>query len=177
VRGLKVPAGQPERSRLWQADGSCVRLRAECPNHVWAYHFVGDRTHDRRKFRMLCGIDELAREALAILVKRRLNSMDVLETLADLILMRGILAYVRSDNGPEFVVAEGSAFGKGVEAARALVAARNALQHGRAQDRFAAVARFARLAGLADEHVDVGVAQKLQRIEAHLVVGRLPLAK
>ena len=42
---------------------------------------------------------------------------------------------------------------------------------------FAAVARFARLAGLADQHVDVGVAQELQRIEARLVVGRLRLAE
>ena len=26
--GLKVPAKQPKRSRLWLADGSCLRLRA-----------------------------------------------------------------------------------------------------------------------------------------------------
>ena len=31
--GLKV---QPKRGRLWLADGSCVRLRAERPNHVWS---------------------------------------------------------------------------------------------------------------------------------------------
>jgi putative transposase len=27
--GLKVPARQPKRGRLWLADGSCIRLRAE----------------------------------------------------------------------------------------------------------------------------------------------------
>jgi hypothetical protein len=27
ARGLKVPAKQPKRSRLWLADGSCLRLR------------------------------------------------------------------------------------------------------------------------------------------------------
>ena len=27
--GLKVPAKQPKRGRLWLADGSCIRLRAE----------------------------------------------------------------------------------------------------------------------------------------------------
>ena len=32
--GLKVPKKQPKRGRLWLADGSCVRLRAERPNHV-----------------------------------------------------------------------------------------------------------------------------------------------
>ena len=44
--GLKVPAKQPKRGRLWLADGSCVRLRAERPNHVWSYDFVEDRTHE-----------------------------------------------------------------------------------------------------------------------------------
>ena len=34
--GLKVPARQPKRSRLWLNDGSCVRLRPERPNHVWS---------------------------------------------------------------------------------------------------------------------------------------------
>jgi putative transposase len=32
--GLKVPAKQPKRGRLWLTDGSCVRLRPERPNHV-----------------------------------------------------------------------------------------------------------------------------------------------
>jgi putative transposase len=101
--GLKVPHKQPKRGRLWLNDGSCVRLRADRPNHVWSYDFVEDRTHDGRKFRMLCVIDEFTREALAIRVKRRLNSTDVLETLADLMILRGPPAYVRSDNGPEFI--------------------------------------------------------------------------
>ena len=101
--GLKVPQKQPKRGRLWLNDGSCVRLRAERPNHVWSYDFVEDRTQDGRKFRMLCVIDEFTREALAIRVKRRLNSTDVLETLADLMILRGPPAYVRSDNGPEFI--------------------------------------------------------------------------
>lgn len=32
--GLKVPAKQPKRGRLWLTDGSCIRLRAARPNHV-----------------------------------------------------------------------------------------------------------------------------------------------
>ena len=63
-----MPARQPKRDRLWQADGSCVRLRPERPNQVWAYDFVEDRTRDTRKFRMLCVVDEFTREALAIRV-------------------------------------------------------------------------------------------------------------
>ncbi len=35
--GLKVPKKQPPRRRLWLTDGSCIRLRAEHPNHVWAW--------------------------------------------------------------------------------------------------------------------------------------------
>jgi putative transposase len=101
--GLKIPQKQPKRGRLWLNDGSCVRLRAERPNHVWSYDFVEDRTHDGRKFRMLCVIDEFTHETLAIRVKRKLNSTDVLETLADLMILRGTPAFVRSDNGPEFI--------------------------------------------------------------------------
>ena len=41
--GLKVPAKQPKRARLWLGDGSCLRLRPEHPSHVWAYDFVTDR--------------------------------------------------------------------------------------------------------------------------------------
>ena len=101
--GLKVPQKQPKRGRLWLNDGSCVRLRACWPNHVWSHDFVEARTHDGRKFRMLCLIDEYTREALAIRVKRKLNSTDVLETLADVMIDRGTPQYIRSDNGPEFI--------------------------------------------------------------------------
>ena len=66
--GLKVPQKQPKRGRLWLADGSCLRLRPERPNHVWSYDFVEDRTHDGRKIRMLNIIDEFTRECLAIRV-------------------------------------------------------------------------------------------------------------
>ena len=96
--GLKVPRKQPKKGRLWLNDGSCLRLRPERANHVWAYDFVEDRTHDRRKFRMLTVVDEFTREALAIRVDRRLNSAAVIETLAELMLARGTPAHIRSDN-------------------------------------------------------------------------------
>jgi putative transposase len=98
--GLKVPVRRPKRGRLWLNDGSCVRLRPEYPNHVWAYDFVADRTYEGKAFRMLTIIDEFTRECLAIVVGRRINSHDVLYTLADLLIRRGIPEYVRSDNGP-----------------------------------------------------------------------------
>jgi len=100
--GLKVPRRQPKRSRLWLNDGSCVRLRPLWPNHVWAYDFVHDRTHDGRPLRMLTIVDEFTRECLAIDVARRLTSEDVLERLTDLFILRGVPDYIRSDNGAEF---------------------------------------------------------------------------
>jgi putative transposase len=101
--GLRVPTRQPKRGRLWLNDGSCVRLRPERANHVWAYDFVEDRTRDGRKIRMLNVVDEFTREALAIRVGRKLGSADVIDVLADLFIARGTPAHIRSDNGPEFV--------------------------------------------------------------------------
>ncbi|KAB2676357.1 IS3 family transposase [Brucella pseudintermedia] len=101
--GLKVPAKQPKKGRLWLGDGSCIRLRAERPNHVWSYDFVEDRTHDGRKYRMLNVIDEFTHEALAIRIDRKLNSTDVIDVLSDLFILRGVPEHIRSDNGPEFI--------------------------------------------------------------------------
>ena len=55
---------------------------------------------------MLTLIDEYTRECLAIRVARRLGSQEVIKTLADVMLMRGIPEHLRSDNGPEFVARE-----------------------------------------------------------------------
>jgi putative transposase len=100
--GLKVPSKQPKRGRLWLNDGSCVRLRPERKDHVWAYDFVSGRTHDGVPFKMLTIVDEYTRECLAIDVARKLTSDDVLERLAWLMATRGVPAHLRSDNGPEF---------------------------------------------------------------------------
>ncbi len=87
--GLKVPRKQPKRGRLWLTDGSCIRLRAEYPNHVWSYDFVEDRSHEGRKLRLLNIIDEFTHECLAIRVSRKLKSI--------------VPQHIRSDNGPEFI--------------------------------------------------------------------------
>ena len=101
--GLKVPAKQPKKGRLWLNDGSCVRLRPEYRNHVWSYDFVHCRTDDGRAFRTLNILDEHSRECLAIRAERKLNSTDVIDLLTDLFILRGVPAYIRSDNGPEFI--------------------------------------------------------------------------
>ena len=63
-------------------------------------------THDGRALRILTLIDEYTRECLALRVERRWNSLEVIDTLADVMLVRGIPEHIRSDNGPEFIACE-----------------------------------------------------------------------
>ena len=100
--GLKVPQKQPKRRRLWLNDGSCIRLRPECKDHVWSYDFVMARTSDGRSFRILTILDEYSRECLAMKVDRHISSQDVIDQLYELFLLRGVPKHIRSDNGPEF---------------------------------------------------------------------------
>lgn len=100
--GLKVPAKQPKRGRLWLNDGSIVRLRAAFPKHVWSYDFMEDRTHNGVKFRILNVIDEYTRECLAVRVARSLTHQEVIEVLTKLFCDRGVPVHIRSDNGSEF---------------------------------------------------------------------------
>ncbi|GAF98030.1 unnamed protein product, partial [marine sediment metagenome] len=48
-------------------------------------------------------IDEFTRECLVIRVKRKLNSIDVIDVLTDQFILRGVPSYIRSDNGPELI--------------------------------------------------------------------------
>ena len=52
---------------------------------------------------MLNVIDEFTRECLAIRIGRKLKAVDVIDTLSDLFILRGVPGHIRSDNGPEFV--------------------------------------------------------------------------
>ncbi len=79
-----------------------MRLRPAYKDHVWAYDFVSDRTHDGVSFKMLTVVDEFTRECLAIDVARKLTSDDVLERLSRLMATREVPEPIRSDKGPEF---------------------------------------------------------------------------
>lgn len=102
AEGLQVPRKQPKRGRLWLNDGSCIRLRPERKDHVWAYDFVTDHTDDGCPMKLLTVVDEYTRECLAIDVARRIRSDDVLERLSWLFVTRSVPEHIRSDNGPEF---------------------------------------------------------------------------
>ena len=62
-----------------------------------------DRTHDGRPLKMLVVVDEYSRECLAIEGPRRLTSKHGQAVLGRLFLQHGCPAYIRSDNGPEFI--------------------------------------------------------------------------
>ena len=78
--------------RLWLNDDSCIRSRPTYRNHVQSYGFVHYRTDDGRAFRTLNLVDEVSRECLEIQIKRKLNATDVIDTLTDLFILRGIPA-------------------------------------------------------------------------------------
>ena len=52
---------------------------------------------------MLNVVDEFTHECLTIRVARKLKSIDVIDFLSDLFILRGVPGHIRPDNGPEFV--------------------------------------------------------------------------
>ena len=56
-----------------------------------------------------------------IQVKRKLNSTEVIDALTDLFILRGVPAYIRSDNGPEFIAEAVRDWIKAVEAKTAYI--------------------------------------------------------
>jgi transposase InsO family protein len=100
--GLKVPQKHKKRGRLYLNDGSCIRLRACWPNHVWSYDFVADRLIDGTKIRTLTVVDEYTRECLSLRTGYNLKTDDVMDVLTGLFITRGIPDHIRSDNGSEF---------------------------------------------------------------------------
>lgn len=104
AEGLQVPRRRPRRRRRGPK-GEVIR-KAEHINHVWTYDFLEDRTERGGVLRILTVLDEFTRESLAILVGRSIPAAKVIDTLEWLALVRGLPAYIRSDNGPEFVAKE-----------------------------------------------------------------------
>ena len=62
-----------------------------------------DATVDGRKLKILNIIDEFSRECLVSYCARTITAKDVFRILQKLFVERGLPAFIRSDNGPEFV--------------------------------------------------------------------------
>ncbi len=99
--GLQLPRRKRVKRRYGDATGGL--RRASQPNEVWSYDFLEARTERGGKLRMLTILDEYTRECLTIHVARSISSHQVIQQLEWLFLVRGAPAYLRSDNGPEFI--------------------------------------------------------------------------
>lgn len=101
--GLRVP----NKKRKKRLTGIGTHVGAMCPivpNALWALDFQFDVTADGRTLKMLNVIDEFTREALTIEVDRTIDADDVVNILDRLAVARGgAPAFVRFDNGPEFI--------------------------------------------------------------------------
>jgi putative transposase len=99
--GLRVRRRRRKRQRLGESTVPAERLRAERPGHVWALDFQFDQTADGRVLKLLHVVDEFTREALAMLVARRIDSDATVAVLERLAAERGVPEHIRCDNGPE----------------------------------------------------------------------------
>lgn len=101
--GLQVPQRQPKRRRVATGENGTVRLRPTRPNHVWSYDFLFDATERGSRLKLMPVLDEYTRECLALVVAHSITSQAVIACLDRLMAVRGAPAFVRSDNGPEFI--------------------------------------------------------------------------
>ena len=100
--GLRVPQRKRKRRRLGDSTVPAKRLRAERPNHVWAFDFQFDQTADGRALKLMNIVDEFTRESLVMLVARSIDADTVVATLERLCGERGVAPeLLRMDNGPE----------------------------------------------------------------------------
>ena len=100
---LQVPYRRKFKKAKGRSENSCAVKKAEYPNHIWTYDFMGDQTEDGRKLKLLTVLDEFTRESPAIEVGRSMRAKDVIAVLEYLFMVRGAPKFIRSDNGPEFI--------------------------------------------------------------------------
>ena len=103
LEGLKIPPKAHKQRAPGNSENSCMKRKAEFPNHVWTYDFVADQTEDGRMLRFLAVVDEYTRESLALDVERSMGADEVIAVLGRLIAERSAPQLLRSDNGGEFI--------------------------------------------------------------------------
>ncbi len=102
--GLRVP---PTRRRLVRRGVSTgLPTKATRRGHVWTWDFVSDATVRGGALKMLTILDEHTRECHVLRPDRAMRAADVLAWLERAIQEHGAPAFLRSDNGPEFIAKE-----------------------------------------------------------------------
>lgn len=79
------------------------RLQATHPGHIWAYDCIEDALATGTPFKVLTVMDECTREGLTLNVTLTTSADRVIGVLITLFAQYGGPAYVRSDNGAEFI--------------------------------------------------------------------------
>jgi putative transposase len=97
----RLQVQRPRRRRLRRERP--LPLAAAYPNHIWAYDFVEEKDVHGHVLRILTVMDEFTREGLAIDVDLSTSAERVIGVLVQLVAAHGAPAYLRSDNGSEFV--------------------------------------------------------------------------
>jgi transposase InsO family protein len=103
AEGWQIRTRKRKRRGTGSSANSCAVKRAEYRGHVWTYDFVLDRTEYGGLLKFLPVLDEYTREAHAIEVGRSFTGSGVVEVLLRLFRIHGEPAYIRSDNGSEFI--------------------------------------------------------------------------
>ena len=121
IHALLVRAGitinKKRVRRLWREEGLAIKpkvsqkirtgatipMQAEYVDHVWTYDFIFDQTLEGTTLKILTLTDEFTRQSLALQVATSFTSKEVKDVLRDVIAGSGSPAFLRSDNGSEFI--------------------------------------------------------------------------
>lgn len=93
---------KPKVSRKFRT-GATIPMQAEYADHVWTYDFIFDQTLQGTTLKILTLTDEFTRQSLALQVAASFTSLEVKDVLRDMLARRGSPAFLRSDNGSEFI--------------------------------------------------------------------------
>jgi putative transposase len=98
----ELKLGRMKRYRK-KRTGLSVPLSATGPNQLWCLDFCHDACMNGTRLKVLAVKDEFTKELLALEVGTSFKSLAVQRVLTGLIAQRGAPAFLRSDNGPEFI--------------------------------------------------------------------------
>lgn len=104
--GLMRKPKRQRRRATGLSENSCSLLKPRDVNDVWTYDFIQVRLADGSAMRQLNVVDEFSRFAMPPLIQRSITAEDVIDHFAMLIPIYGTPRLLRSDNGPEFVANE-----------------------------------------------------------------------